>query len=47
MASMAHAMGHTLGAIFHLPHGRAVGICLPYTIEFAAQEAPERFAELG
>jgi alcohol dehydrogenase class IV len=46
MASMAHAMGHTVGAIFHLPHGRAVGICLPYTIEFAAREAPQRFAEL-
>ena len=47
MASMAHAMGHVLGAIFHLPHGRAVGLFLPYTIEFAAPEAPERFAELA
>ena len=47
MASMAHAMGHTLGAIFHIPHGRAVGIYLPYTIEFCAREAPERFAELA
>jgi len=46
MASMAHAMGHTLGSIFHLPHGRAVGIFLPYTIEFAAQNAPQRIAEL-
>jgi len=47
LASMAHAMGHTLGALFHIPHGRAVGIFLPYTIEFAALEAPERFAELA
>lgn len=47
MASMAHAMGHTLGALFHMPHGRAVSIFLPYTIEFAAREAPERFAELA
>lgn len=47
MASMAHAMGHALGAIFHLPHGRAVGICLPYTVEFAAREAPKRFADLA
>jgi alcohol dehydrogenase class IV len=47
LASMAHAMGHTLGAVFHVPHGRAVGIFLPYTIEFAAREAPERFAELA
>ncbi|HOG45057.1 MAG TPA: iron-containing alcohol dehydrogenase [Anaerolineae bacterium] len=46
MASLAHAMGHALGAVFHLPHGRAVALCLPYTVEFAAREAPERFAEL-
>jgi alcohol dehydrogenase class IV len=47
MASTAHAMGHVLGAAFHIPHGRAVGISLPYTIEFAAGEAPARFAELA
>lgn len=47
MASMAHAMGHVLGATFHVPHGRAVSIFLPYTIEFAAREAPGRFAELA
>jgi alcohol dehydrogenase class IV len=47
MASMAHAMGHVLGAIFHIPHGRAVILFLPYTIEYAAKEDPERFAELA
>jgi len=47
MASMAHAMGHVLGAVFHVPHGRAVALFLPYTIEFAAVEEPERFAELA
>jgi len=47
MASVAHAMGHALGASFHVPHGRAVGLCLPYTIEFAAADAPERFADLA
>lgn len=47
LASMAHATGHALGALFHVPHGRAVGIMLPYTIEFIAAEAPERFADLA
>jgi alcohol dehydrogenase class IV len=47
MASLAHAMGHALGAIFHIPHGRAVSLFLPYAIEFAAVTAPERYAELG
>ena len=37
MASLAHAMGHVLGSVFHIPHGRAVGMCLPYTIEFASR----------
>jgi alcohol dehydrogenase class IV len=47
LASMAHALGHTLGAVFHVHHGRAVGLFLPYTLEFYAREAPERSAELG
>jgi alcohol dehydrogenase class IV len=47
MASMAHAMGHTLGAMLGLPHGRAVSLCLPYTLEFIAREAPERAALLA
>ncbi|MDI7277374.1 MAG: iron-containing alcohol dehydrogenase [Anaerolineae bacterium] len=47
MASVAHAMGHAFGATFHVAHGRAVVLFLPYTIEFAARTAPTRFAELA
>ncbi len=47
LASMAHATGHALGAVFHIPHGRAVGLLLPYTIEYIAAAAPERFADLA
>jgi len=47
MASLAHAMGHVLGSIFGIPHGRAVSICLPYTIEFAAREEPTRISDLA
>jgi alcohol dehydrogenase class IV len=36
MVGAAHSMGHALGAIFKIPHGRAVGLCLPYVIEFSA-----------
>ena len=36
MCSMAHALGHSLGAIYNLPHGRTVGLFLPYTIQFNA-----------
>ena len=47
MASLAHAMGHVLGSVFGIPHGRAVSICLPYTIEFAAGEEPSRISDLA
>ncbi len=47
MASIAHAMGHALGSAFGLPHGRAVALCLPSTLEFASREAPERAALLA
>ncbi len=44
--ALAHAMGHSLGAVFHIPHGRAVGLFLPYTIEFVGQATAERFADI-
>jgi alcohol dehydrogenase class IV len=47
MASVAHAMGHVLGATFHVPHGRAVSLCLPYTLEFAARQVPDRLSVLA
>lgn len=36
MVGLAHSMGHALGAAFKLPHGRVVGICLPYVLQFYA-----------
>ncbi len=36
MCSLAHALGHSLGAIYKLPHGRTVGLLLPYTIQYNA-----------
>lgn len=47
MAALAHSMGHALGGVFHTPHGRAVGLFLPYTIEYAASENPSRYAEMA
>jgi alcohol dehydrogenase class IV len=47
MAALAHAMGHSLGALFHTPHGRAVGLFLPYTIAFTAKGGESRYAEIA
>jgi alcohol dehydrogenase class IV len=47
LAALAHATGHSLGAVFHTPHGRAVGLFLPYTIEFIGDAREELWAEIA
>jgi alcohol dehydrogenase class IV len=49
MAALAHGLGHALGAVFHIPHGRAVILALPYTIEYCVRGEPgsTRYAELA
>ena len=46
LAALAHAMGHALEGVYHTPHGRSVGLFLPYTIEFAANGGNGRYAEI-
>ncbi len=36
-AGVAHSLAHAIGVIFHLPHGRAVALSLPYAIDFNKQ----------
>jgi acetaldehyde dehydrogenase/alcohol dehydrogenase len=44
---LAHATGHALGAVFHMPHGLAVGISNPYVIEFSSRDAAERYSNIA
>jgi alcohol dehydrogenase class IV len=44
---LAHALAHAVGALFHKPHGRVVGLFLPYTIEYAANGEGGRYAEIA
>lgn len=44
---VGHALGHALGSVFHIPHGRAVGLFLPYAVEFNFQAASKKFAALS
>jgi alcohol dehydrogenase class IV len=46
-ATLAHCMGHALGVLFHVPHGRAVALFLPYTIEFTANGGDSRYAGIA
>lgn len=43
---LAHACGHALGAIYNIKHGLAVGIMLPYTIEFNRVECGDNYLEI-
>lgn len=50
MAGLAHSCGHALGGIFHTPHGVAMGLYLPYTMEYIAngsEESLQRYAEIA
>ena len=50
MAGLGHSTGHALGAVFHLPHGRTVGLFLPYTMEYLINESEEttaKYAEIA
>lgn len=47
MTGLAHAMGHALGARFHVPHGRAVSLCLPLTIQFTANGGDGRYQDIA
>lgn len=39
---IGHSMGHSWGAIFHTPHGRAVGLFLPYVTQFCMNNSNEK-----
>jgi alcohol dehydrogenase class IV len=50
MAGLSHSTGHAIGGLFHTPHGRAVGLYLPYTMEFlinGSEETTARYAEVA
>jgi len=50
MAGLGHSTGHAIGGLFHTPHGRAVGLFLPYTMEYlinGSDETASRYAEIA
>jgi alcohol dehydrogenase class IV len=44
---LAHAMGHSFGALFKQPHGRAVALYLPYTIDYTVNAGLGRYADIA
>ncbi len=43
---IAHSLGHALGVMLHIHHGLAVGMALPYVIEFNREVDGERYGKL-
>lgn len=44
---LAHAMGHSLGAHFRVPHGMSVGLYLPSVVDFSERSAQDRYAKMN
>ena len=47
MFGLGHGTGHALGAIFHIPHGRTVGLFLPYTLEYIINDSGEATTKIA
>jgi alcohol dehydrogenase class IV len=45
--ALAHAMGHSAGAVFELTHGRVTAVFLPIAIEFTNQVGVGRYLEMA
>ncbi len=45
--AVAHALGHALGAVGHVHHGRAVALCLRVALPGNAAAAPDRHAAVA
>ena len=44
---LCHSLSHSLGGLFHVPHGRLNGILMPAVVEVNAAAAAHRYAELA
>ncbi|SUY47947.1 NADH-dependent butanol dehydrogenase [Clostridium putrefaciens] len=47
LLGITHSMAHKTGAVFHVPHGCANAIYLPYVIQFNKKACGDRYAEIA
>ncbi|AKC62442.1 MULTISPECIES: iron-containing alcohol dehydrogenase [Clostridium] len=47
LLGITHSMAHKTGAVFHIPHGCANSIFLPYVIQYNAKSCGERYATIA
>ncbi len=46
MVGMVHALGHSVGAVCHLPHGTCMAVLLPYGMEYNQHLAGQELGDL-
>lgn len=46
MVGLVHALGHTIGALTHLPHGVCMNVLLPYVLEFNLEARKDVIGQL-
>lgn len=44
---LVHAIGHPVGANFHLPHGIACALLMPHVMEFNLTACPDKFVDIA
>lgn len=47
LLGIAHSMAHKTGAVFHIPHGCANAIFLPYVIQYNSKKCCHRYANIS
>jgi alcohol dehydrogenase class IV len=47
LLGIVHSMAHKTGAVFHIPHGCANAIFLPYVIEYNRSKCEDRYADIA
>lgn len=47
LLGIVHSMAHKVGAVFHIPHGCANAIFLPYVINYNRKECEDRYADIA
>jgi len=44
---ITHSFGHAMGAVYHMTHGVAVGMVLPYSIEYSVKTCADLYGSLA
>lgn len=47
LLGIVHSMAHKVGAVFHIPHGCANAIFLPYVIDYNRKECEDRYGDIA